>query len=155
MLKTLKQFFEKHVEAGFKVQDTASLEHSIRLAGAVILVETAMADFEFDRSERKAIAAALKTAHLVSEDEAHELLHLAEVEVDASVSLHEFINVLNRNLNPDQKRVIMEMLWEVAYADGRIDKYEDYRIRKLADLLHVPHKHFIQAKLKIEQKRSG
>lgn len=154
MLKNLKQFFEKHVESGFKIKDAAAIEHSIRLAGAVILVETAMADFEFDQVERQAIADALQKAHLVSHNEAQELLRLAEVEVNASVSLHDFINVLNRNLNPEQKRVIMELLWEVAFADGRIDKYEDYRIRMLADLLHVPHKHFIQAKLKIEQMRS-
>ncbi|MES9885425.1 MAG: TerB family tellurite resistance protein, partial [Candidatus Sedimenticola sp. 6PFRAG1] len=81
------------------------------------------------------------------------LLVIAEAEVDASISLDQFTVLLDRDLVPDQKIVLLEMLWEVAFADGRIDKYEEYLIRKLADLLHVPHRGFIQAKLKVQSRR--
>ncbi len=151
MLKNLKQFFEKYVEPGFGAEDFETVEHAIRLSTAVILVEVARADFEFDRSERDAIADVLQRTQLVSTSEAQELLRLAEAEIDAAVSMYDFIKVLNDNLRAEQKQLIIELLWEVAFADGRLDKYEDYSIRRLADLLHIPHKHFIQAKLKVQQ----
>ncbi len=151
MLRNLKQFFEKYIEPALGAEDSDAVDHAIRLSTAVMLVEVAYADFEFDRSERDAIAKVLQRTQLVSASEAEELLRLAETEVDAAVSMHDFVKVLNRNLTQEQKRLIIELLWEVAFADGRLDKYEDYSIRRLADLLHVPHKHFIQAKLKVQQ----
>ena len=151
MLKNLKQFFENHVESRFGAEDPDAVDHAIRLSTAVMLVEVARADFEFDQSERDAIADVLRRTQLVSTSEAEELLQLAEAEVDAAVSLYDFIRVLNNNLTTEQKRSIIELLWEVAFADGRLDKYEDYSIRRLADLLNVPHMHFIQAKLKVQE----
>ncbi len=153
MLNNLKQFFEQYVEPGFGAEDPDAVDHSIRLSTAVMLVEVARSDFEFDHSERDMIADVLQRTQLVSVSEAQDLLRLAEVEVDAAVSLYDFIKVLNSNLTQEQKRSIIELLWEVAFADGRLDKYEDHSIRRLADLLHVPHKHFIQAKLKVQQRK--
>ncbi len=151
MLKNLKQFFEKYVEPGFGAENPDEVERAVRLSTAVMLVEVALADSEFDHSEKDVIANVLQRTQLVSESEAQELLRLAEAEVDAAVSLYDFIKVLNKNLTSEQKRSIIELLWEVAFADGMLDKYEDYSIRRLADLLHVPHTHFIQAKLKVQQ----
>lgn len=151
MLRNLKQFFEKYVEPGFGAGNPDAVDHAIRLSTAVMLVEVARADSEFDSSEREVIAEVLQRTQLVSVSEAEELLRLAEAEVDAAVSLYDFIKVLNNNLTSEQKRLIIELLWEVAFADGRLDKYEDYSVRRLADLLHVPHKHFIQTKLKVQK----
>jgi uncharacterized tellurite resistance protein B-like protein len=152
MLRNLKQFFEKYVEPGFGAGDPDEVDHAVRLSTAVMLVEVARADSEFDPSERDVIANVLQKTQLVSVSEAQELLRLAEAEVDAAVSLYDFIKVLNNNLTLEQKRSIIELLWEVAFADGKLDKYEDYSIRRLADLLYVPHTHFIQAKLRVQQR---
>ena len=54
--------------------------------------------------------------------------------------------LINRHFSQEEKNHIVELLWEVAYADGELDKYEEHLVRKLADLIYVPHRSFIRAK---------
>ena len=121
-----------------------------RHAVATLLVEVARADFEVDSSERTAIRRMLGAAYGLDSESAGELVAAAERDVEESVSLHEFTRRLNEESSPKEKVEIIEMLWRVAFADGRLDKYEEHLVRKAADLLHVPHRRFIRAKLKIE-----
>ena len=81
-------------------------------------------------------------------DSAAALVENAERTVEESVSLYEFTRRLNDEATPAEKVEIIEMLWRVAFADGRLDKYEEHLVRKAADLLHVPHRRFIRAKLR-------
>ena len=81
-----------------------------------------------------------------------ELISLAEDEVDHSVSLHEFSETINNELSAKEKVNIIENLWFVAYADAYLHKYEEYYIRKIADLLHVSHSDYIKTKLKAEKR---
>lgn len=122
---------------------------SSRVAVATLLVEIARADFEVDPAERIAIRRMLGAAYGLDPESAGELLARAEHAVEDAVSLYEFTSRLNDELSPAQKVEIIEMLWRVAFADGRIDKYEEHLVRKAADLLHVPHRRFIRAKLKV------
>lgn len=147
MIDSLRQFFATRLQPAFKGSDTHIAEHAMRLATAALLVETARSDFEFDMSERDALDTILQRVYGLTKRETEELMKIAEAEVDASTSLDQFTRLLDRNLGLEQKHHILELLWEVAYVDGRIDKYEEYLIRKIADLLHVSHSHFIRAKL--------
>ena len=79
-------------------------------------------------------------------DEIEKLLTIAKDEVDRAISLHEFTKNVNEALDPEEKVTVIELLWQVAVADKVIDKYEEYFIRKIADLLYVPHKAYIRAK---------
>ena len=79
------------------------------------------------------------------------LISLAEDEVDHTISLHEFAETINNELSAIEKTNIIENLWRVAYADAYIHKYEEYYIRKIADLLHVSHSDYIKTKLKTEK----
>ena len=126
-----------------------------RLAVATLLVEIARADFEVDPTERDAIRRMLASAYGLDPEPVAELVARAEQAVEEAVSLYEFTSRLNEELSPEDKVEIIEMLWRVAFADGRLDKYEEHLVRKAADLLHVPHRRFIRAKLKIEQEPSG
>ena len=121
-----------------------------RLAVATLLVEIARADFEVDSSERTAIRRMLVSAYGLEPGVARILVEEAERAVEEAVSLYEFTSRLNEELSPPEKVEIIEMLWRVAFADGRLDKYEEHLVRKAADLLYVPHRRFIRAKLKIE-----
>ena len=121
-----------------------------RLAVATLLVEIARADFEVDSSERTAIRRMLASAYGLGPDSAEDLVAQAERAVEDAVSLYEFTRRLNDELSPPEKVEIIEMLWRVAFADGRLDKYEEHLVRKAADLLYVPHRRFIRAKLKVE-----
>ena len=83
----------------------------------------------------------------MTEDEAQALLAVAEQRVEDSISLDEFTSVLNDTLTLADKRRCLVALWRVALADGRLDRFEEYALRKLGDLLHLSHADFIQAKL--------
>ena len=125
-----------------------------RLAVATLLAEIARADFEVDASERTAIRRMLGAAYGLDPESAGELATQAEQAAEEAVSLYEFTSRLNEELSPEEKVEIIEMLWRVAFADGRLDKYEEHLVRKAADLLHVPHRRFIRAKLKAEREPS-
>ena len=64
------------------------------------------------------------------------------------ISLYEWTSKINESCTYSDKKRLMEFLWDVAFADGVIDKYEDYTIRKIAELLYVKHKDFIKPKLR-------
>ena len=85
--------------------------------------------------------------------EADELLELAEDKADHATSLHEFTKVLNQQLDHASKNHMVELLWDVALADDHIDKHEDYLVRKVSELIHVPHHEFIRAKHRAQEKR--
>ena len=125
-----------------------------RLAVATLLAEIAWADHEVDSSERTAIRRMLANAYGLDPESAQALVAQAERAVEEAVSLHEFTSRLNEELSPAEKVEIIEMLWRVAFADGRLDKYEEHLVRKAADLLYVPHRRFIRAKLKVEEEPS-
>ena len=126
-----------------------------RLAVATLLVEIARADHDIDPAERTAIRRMLGASYGLDPASSADLLARAEHAVEESVSLHEFTSRLNDELSPQEKTGIVEMLWRVAFADGRIDKYEEHLVRKAADLLYVPHRRFIRAKLKVEGEPSA
>ena len=145
MLKNLKEFFENHLKP-----DTANHAgtpvKTIEFAAAVLMFEISRADSNIDDDERKVIDDALVNHFHLSPAEAEELLSLAEKEVDHSVSLYDFTRMINDNLSREDRIKIVELLWKVAFADAVLDKYEEYFIRKIADLLYVSHKDYMQSK---------
>ncbi len=117
------------------------------LAVLALLLEIARADHEFDPAEQHRVKEAAASVLGLTEDEAQALLGVAEQRVEDSISLDEFTSVLNDTLTLADKRRCLVALWQVALADGRLDRFEEYALRKLGDLLHLSHADFIQAKL--------
>jgi uncharacterized tellurite resistance protein B-like protein len=128
---------------------------AMQLAAATLLIELTRADTRVDESELQSIREAIQHAYGLSEAEAGELMEQADREADDAVSLHNFTHTLNTCLSPQQKGQFVEHMWRVAYADGRIDKYEDHYIRKVAELLYIPHSKFIRAKLKAAKRNQS
>ena len=60
--------------------------------------------------------------------------------------MHEYLNVINEHMSPDEKIRLVEDLWVIAYSDNSLDPHEEYQIRKIADLLHVSHVHFVRGR---------
>ncbi|HEY3487881.1 MAG TPA: TerB family tellurite resistance protein [Gammaproteobacteria bacterium] len=118
----------------------------LQLAAAVLLLEVSCSDFERQPEEKTAVLQALARAFDMSNDQVSILYDNALQSADHAVSLHNFVTVINRECSPEQKMILLEQLWRVAFVDGRIDKYEDHRIRRIAELLHMPHRAFIQSK---------
>ncbi len=134
--------------------DNTASDHSeedeqaaIRLAAAALLVEVARADFDFDAEEELALEALLRRHYGLSEDEAALLRAEANERVERSVSLFEFTRTLHERLNEQQKSELMGRLWTVAFADGRLDKYEDAMVHKIGELLYVPRSEVMRRKL--------
>lgn len=125
------------------------------LACAVLLLECARADFEQQPAELDAARAALGRRFGLGAGDLDALLRRANAEAQSAVSLYEFVRRLNASLPPDDKRQIMAMLWQVAYADGRLDAHEEHLLRKLGDLLFVSRRDFIQTKLAAEDAADG
>ena len=117
------------------------------LAMAVLLLETARADFERSPAELDTIRQQLGAAFGLDAAQTEALLTRAAESAGAAVSLHEFVSTLNTELDADGKRELLGWLWQVALADGRIEPREESLIRQLADLLFVPHADFVRTRI--------
>ncbi len=149
MIQRLLEFFETRRAGG----DPTSHERSLRLSAAVLMVEVMRADFDSAPEERARAQALIESCYGLDASETAELIELAEAEADRATSLHEFTRRLTDHLDPEQREHLIELLWDLAYADGRIDKYEEYLLRRIADLLYVPHSAFIRAKHRAASRR--
>ena len=148
MIDLVKKFFGKTTGSGQADQDKDT-SHDIRIATCALLLEMANIDGEFSESERKSILAILKKDYQLSDEYAEELIKVSKEELQGSVDLWRFTNLINRNYPTEEKIRIIEMVWQIAFMDGKLDKYEDYLTHKLARLLNLTHKQLIEAKLKV------
>ncbi len=128
------------------LDDDLDREHAIRLATAVLLVDVARADYEFDDSEVNLILKLVASHFELSDEDAEQLAWDTEVRAEELVSLHEFTRLLHNNLSHDEKTEIVNLLWQIAYADGRLSKYESSVVLKISDLLHVKRARVMQLK---------
>ena len=116
---------------------TEDREAALRMATAVLMIDVARADHVFEESEFEGILNLIESHFGLTPEETAELVNEAGDKADDLVSLHEFTQLLHKHLNEDEKARIVELLWKVAYADGRLDKYEDSLVLKISDLLYV------------------
>lgn len=140
MLAKLKRLFAPEAEA----VDTEALLHK---AAALLMLEIAQADDEFDETERAAIKQHLEQVFGLSALHCDELLAAAEQESAELLSIQGLTRLLVDELSEVERYNLMQQLWRVAYADGRLDHYEEHMLRRISDLLYLPHSAFIQAKL--------
>mgnify|MGYP001619683495 CR=1 FL=1 len=107
------------------------------IAIAVLLLDTASSDGDYAAIEHGAILALLQRKLNLDETRAKALVALADVKQQDAVELFRFTDAVNRALSEDEKAGLVEMLWEVVYADGVLDNFEENLVRKIAGLLHV------------------
>lgn len=144
MLNKLSRFIERHLQPG-GVSPVLSA-HQKQLAVAALLIEVAMADHQFSDQELGSLSQSLESKYSLTSDEISELIALAKSESNHATSLHQFTQIINQHCNNVEKFNLIRAMWEIAFADGNLDKYEDYLIRKVADLIYLPHSEFIRAK---------
>ena len=133
----------------------AEIEHALRVATAVLLVEVARADFIIVPSEKLRLRELLEQQFHLSTQELDALLEEAEADADRMVSIQHVTRLLNQHYDHAMKRRVVEMMWQLVYADGEKDRYEEHLIRQVADLLYVSHSEFIQARHKAEAESSS
>ena len=98
--------------------------------------------------ETDMITCAIATTFSLSEVETDEIIEMAEAEVKEAVSFYQFTHLINKGFSYERKLHVVELLWQVVYADLEMEKHEEYFVRKIADLLHVSHRDLIEAKHK-------
>lgn len=148
MLRAIQEFFRTRIEPDLQAGPD---RHGLQLATAALLFEMLRADDDEHPDERQALEQALAMRFDLSEAETRELSELADREATQSVSLYQFTGLINQYFTPEQKVQVVEMLWQVAFADGHLDPYEEALVRKIADLIYVPHRDFIQTKHRVAE----
>jgi uncharacterized tellurite resistance protein B-like protein len=143
MLNRIKRFFDQHLAAESMARDP---EHVLRLAIGALVLEMTHMDGEVWPEQRQAVEQAVQTCFDLTASEANELLELAEAERTDSTDYFQFTSLINGAYTPEQKVGLVETLWRVAYANEALHMYEEHLVRKVADLLYVPHSAFIAAK---------
>ena len=149
MLDIIKQFFETHIAPG-SAGVSADNEAAIRMALAVLLVEVAESDYKQAPEEKAALLSVVRETFELTDTEAETLITMAEQEHRDSTDYFQFTRLINRHYTAEQKIHLVESLWKIAYADHELHRYEEHVIRRLSDLIHVPHHEFIAAKHRVE-----
>lgn len=132
-----------------------SLEHDVQLACAVLLIDAARADDEEHHVELRAVEDLLRQRFDLAPEETTALVAHAREKLDHAVALQGFTRQLMDALDEAERGQLVGMLWEVVYADGKLDAWEEHLVRRIADLLYVTHSEFIRHKLEAEKKNRG
>ena len=130
-------------------------DEALRLATAVLMIDVARADHLFEESEFDRVLQLIERHFELSPEAAAELVNLANEKADDLVSVHELTELLHEHLDESEKARIIGLLWEIAYADGRLDKYEDSLVLKISDLLYVSRPRVMRLKHDARERASG
>jgi uncharacterized tellurite resistance protein B-like protein len=150
LMKTLKDLFDNLLPPAPDA-DPRAAEHALHLATAVMLVEVMRADPDFHAAERAAVLEALRDKFALAADEAARLTELAEATARQATDLFAFTSRINERFEMPQKLRMIEHMWRVAYADGRLSDHERHLLWRVADLLHVPQGAYVNARLRVQQ----
>ena len=153
MVSSIKKFFEKHVQPVSGKTDGVA-EHAVQVATAALLIEMMKADGKVSEDERKAVMQTIRSTFNLTEGETKSLKKLAEEKIKRATDYYEFTSLIHKELPYEKKVGIIEHLWEIAFTDAHLDKHEEYMVRKIADLIYVEHKDFIEAKLRVKKRLS-
>jgi uncharacterized tellurite resistance protein B-like protein len=126
---------------------------SEQLSVTLLLLELGRADFEFADVEKARILELLGQRYGLDAAQAQALLEQAQGAGRDAVSLFDYARTINARFDAAAKYQLMEMMWQVAWADGRLDPNEEYLLRKLAALLYIPDADYIRAKLAVMEER--
>ena len=148
MIEKLKQLFTtalgEDAEARWADREQAKL-----MAAVALMVEIIAVDDEQHDTEKQMLRQILSSQFAVSAEEAEELINEAEQAHEQATDFYHFTSEINDQFSADEKIELIESLWQLAYADSHIHELEQHVIRRLANLLHVSHKDFIAAKLRV------
>src|SRR5688572_19316712 len=135
MFATLRNLVADLMDDG---SEHAFEDNDYQLAAAALLVRVATIDGHFDDAERAKLHDRLKSRFALDDARAASLIEQAAVAEQEAVDLYGFTSLLDRALDDEGRRHLVEMMWEIVYADNRVSEFEDNLLWRVADLLHVP-----------------
>ena len=140
---------------GDTVEVEEDIEHNVRVACAVLLIDAAQADHDIQDEEMRVVERLLCERFGLDAEAAAALMRHAREQLDHSVALQGFTRRLTDALDEGERGALIGMLWDVVYADGKLDAWEEHLVRRIADLLYVTHGEFIRRKLEAQEKNRG
>jgi len=146
MLNQIKLFFEQHLALSAPEETT---EEKLQLATIVLFLEMMYMDDKVEPREQEIILSLIHQNLSLTAEQTDSLLELAEQQRKAATDYFQFTSLINKEYSLEQKVRLIESLWKIAFIDGVLDMNEEYLVRKIADLLHVPHTDFIMAKNRV------
>ena len=147
MITKLQKFFEQYL--GKDTEAAIPLERRLQMASAALMVEMLHVDEQVTTEEDEKLRQLLKQRFNLDSSEIESLIDLAHNEKHEATDYYQFTSLLNTHYSQQQKIDLVEDLWHLAYADHNLDKYEEHLLRRLAELLHVPHQDYIRTKHKV------
>ena len=140
MIEAIQKFFSARIETkeGDEEKETAA-----RVAAAALLFEAAMSDYQLDDVERQTIKDLIIEQFNLDQSDAMTLITLAEGQAKEATGLHGFTTLINQNWSETERVNLMEKMWRVVYADGRLDDHELHLMRKIQRLLHTPQTDYV------------
>jgi uncharacterized tellurite resistance protein B-like protein len=125
-----------------------------RLAAAALLVHAAAIDGDVGDAEREKLHTVIKQQFALDEATTDELVAEATEAENESINLYHFTSLINRSLDEEGRRRVVEMMWEIAYADGDVDEFERNLIWRAADLLSVSSRERIELGQRVASRRA-
>ena len=147
MLKAIRDFFDAHLQPSDK---PAGKRHTLELATATLLAEVMRLE-GVQPAEREVVLAGVRRQFALTAEESEELVRLAEEEARTAHDYYQFTSLVRSEYSQEDRQAIVELLWRIAYADATLSGHEMHVIRKIADLLHVPHSAYIAAKMRAKE----
>ena len=149
MVHAIQAFFEKHIRRG---PETAAHGYDpLHVATAALLIEMMRMDGKASEVERQRVVGMLERKFGLAPENISELLKLAEEQAQDATDYYRFTALIKNHFDAAERERLVENLWSVAYADGKLNRFEEHLVRKIADLLHVSHESFIAAKLRAQK----
>ena len=146
MIDRLRLFIDRLLPPSASAASTD--DHALQVAAAVLLVEVMRADAGIGQAEREAVQRALSEKFGLSPAESRDLADLARETARTATDFHAFTSVLNDRLDMARRIRLIEMIWQVAYADGHLADDERHLLWRVGDLLHVPQGARVHARLR-------
>jgi uncharacterized tellurite resistance protein B-like protein len=147
MFESLRSFVAEFVDGEKHPGQFA--ENDYRLAAVALLVHAAAIDGEISPRERDKLHAVVKQRFALDDASTDELIDMATRAEHEAVDLYHFTSLLNRTLDEEGRARIIEMMWQIVYADGRRDELEDNLLWRAADLLGVSPRERIELRRRI------
>jgi uncharacterized tellurite resistance protein B-like protein len=128
-------------------------DNDYRLSAAALLIHAAAIDGGISDLERERLHAVIKRWFDLDEAATDELVRQATEVEERSIDLYHFTSLLGRTLDEDGRRRVIEMMWEIVYADGRVSEFEDNLIWRAADLLGVSTRERVELRQRVAASR--
>lgn len=147
MLNQIKLFFDEHLKLPAPEEPS---EEKLQIASAALLLEMVTMDDKIEQIEQETVLALMQQGFSLSLEQATTLFNLAEEQRIQAVDYYQFTSLINKSYSLEQKIELIESLWKVAFVDGNLDMHEEYLVRKVSDLLYVPHSSLMKTKHRVK-----